>query len=84
MQQLELSPDNRFAAAYTNNNQASLVHHLSGLALGPTQPLIQRLQQLFLRELQQLVHEADHSPPSSAEIKNVWSSTSTPLYVFMA
>jgi hypothetical protein len=27
--------------------------------------------------------EADHSPPSSAEVKNVWSYTSTPQYVFM-
>jgi hypothetical protein len=28
--------------------------------------------------------EADHSPQSSAEVKNAWSYTSTPLYVFMA
>jgi len=28
--------------------------------------------------------EADHSPQSSAKVKNVWSYTSTPLYVFMA
>jgi len=28
--------------------------------------------------------EADHSPPSSAEEKNVWSSISTPQYAFMA
>jgi hypothetical protein len=27
--------------------------------------------------------EADHSPPSSTEVKNAWSYTSTPLYVFM-
>jgi hypothetical protein len=29
-------------------------------------------------------HEADHSPPSSAEVKNAWSYTSTHQYVFMA
>jgi hypothetical protein len=29
-------------------------------------------------------HEADHSPPTSAEVKNAWSYISTPLYVFMA
>jgi hypothetical protein len=29
-------------------------------------------------------HEADHSPPSSAELKNAWSYTSTFQYVFMA
>jgi hypothetical protein len=28
--------------------------------------------------------EADHSPPSNAEIKNAWSYTFTPQYVFMA
>jgi hypothetical protein len=28
--------------------------------------------------------EADHSPPSSTEIKNVWSYTFTPEYAFMA
>jgi hypothetical protein len=28
--------------------------------------------------------EADHSPPSSAEVNNAWSYTSTPQYIFMA
>jgi hypothetical protein len=28
--------------------------------------------------------EADHSPPSSAEVKNAWSCISPPQYVFMA
>jgi hypothetical protein len=28
--------------------------------------------------------EADHSPPTSAEVKNMWIYTSTPPYVFMA
>jgi hypothetical protein len=28
--------------------------------------------------------EADHSPPSSADVKNPWSYTSTSRYVFMA
>ena len=28
--------------------------------------------------------EVHHSPPSSAEAKNVWSYTSTPTYTFMA
>jgi hypothetical protein len=30
------------------------------------------------------VREADHPPPSSAEVKNAWSYTSTFQYVFMA
>jgi hypothetical protein len=28
--------------------------------------------------------EADHSPPTSAEVKKTWVYTSTSLYVFMA
>jgi hypothetical protein len=28
--------------------------------------------------------KADHSPPCSVEVKNAWSYTSTPQYVFMA
>jgi hypothetical protein len=28
--------------------------------------------------------EADHSPSSSAKVKNAWSYTFTPLYVFIA
>jgi hypothetical protein len=28
--------------------------------------------------------KADHSPPSSDEVKNAWSYTSIPQYVFMA
>jgi hypothetical protein len=28
--------------------------------------------------------EADHSPPTSAEVKNAWSYTSIPQYVFIA
>jgi hypothetical protein len=30
------------------------------------------------------VHEADHSPPSSVEVKNAWSYMSTAPYIFMA
>jgi hypothetical protein len=31
-----------------------------------------------------LGREADHSPPSGAEVKKAWSYTSNPEYVFMA
>jgi hypothetical protein len=30
------------------------------------------------------VREADHSPPTSAEVKKMWIYTSTPPYAFMA
>jgi hypothetical protein len=28
-------------------------------------------------------HEADHSPPTRVEVKNTWTYTFTPPYVFM-
>jgi len=34
--------------------------------------------------VKRLGREADHSPQSSAEVKNAWSCISTPPYVCMA
>jgi hypothetical protein len=39
---------------------------------------------LFLSWINRPGREADHSPPTSAEVKTTWMYTSTPLYVFMA
>jgi hypothetical protein len=50
----------------------------SGTALGPTQPPIQWVPGALSLKVKQLEREVDHSPPSSAEIKNAWSCTSTP------
>jgi hypothetical protein len=47
-------------------------------ALDPTQPHIQ-----CVPEAKRPRREADNSPPSSTEINNAWSYTSTPPYVFM-
>jgi len=30
-----------------------------------------------------LGHETNHSPPSNGEVKNVWSNTSIPPYIFL-
>jgi hypothetical protein len=38
----------------------------------------------FSLEVKRPGREADHSPPSNAEVKNAWSYISTPQYVFMA
>jgi hypothetical protein len=46
-------------------------------ALGPTQPPIQWVPGALSLGVKQLGREVDHSPPSSAEVKNVWSYTST-------
>jgi hypothetical protein len=41
--------------------------------LGPTQPPIQCEPGALSPEIKRLGREADHSPPSSAEVKNSWS-----------
>jgi hypothetical protein len=38
----------------------------------------------FPQEVNWLKHEADHSPPTSAEVRNMWIYTLTPPYAFMA
>jgi hypothetical protein len=48
----------------------------SRLALGPTQTPIE-----WVLGIKQPAYGADPSPPSSAEVKNAWSCTSTPQYV---
>jgi hypothetical protein len=53
-------------------------------ALGLTQPPIQWVTGALSLGVKRQRREADHSPPSTAEVKNAWSYTSTPQYVFMA
>jgi hypothetical protein len=53
-------------------------------ALGPTQPPIRWVPVAPSLVVKRPEREADHSPPCSAEVKNVWSYTSTPQYGFMA
>jgi hypothetical protein len=53
-------------------------------ALGPTQPPIKWVTgSLSLRE-KRPGREADHSPPSTADVKNAWSCISAPQYVLIA
>jgi hypothetical protein len=42
---------------------------MSRKALGPTQPPIQCVPRALFLEVKQPGHEDDHSPPSSAEVK---------------
>jgi hypothetical protein len=44
----------------------------------PTQPPIQGVSGALSLGVKRPVRETDHSPPSSAEDKNVWRYTSTP------
>jgi hypothetical protein len=52
-------------------------------ALGPTQPPVQWVTGALSLWVKRPGHEADHSPPSRAEIKNAWSYTSPPQYALM-
>jgi hypothetical protein len=56
----------------------------SRTALGPTQTPIEWVRGALSLCVKRPGRETDHSPPSSAEVKNAWSYTSTPQYVFMA
>jgi len=53
-------------------------------ALGPTQPPIQWATGALSLGVKRQGREAYHSPPSATEVKQVWSYTFTPPYVFMA
>jgi len=48
------------------------------------QPLIEWIPRALAPGENRPAHEDDHSPPSSAEVKNTWSYISTPPYVFTA
>jgi hypothetical protein len=52
--------------------------------LGPTQPSIQWVTGSLSLGVKRPGLEADHSPLSSAEVKNAWSYTSLPQYASMA
>jgi hypothetical protein len=56
----------------------------SRAVLGPIQPPIQWVPGALSPRVKQVGREGDHSLPSSVEVKNAWSYTSTPPYVFMA
>jgi hypothetical protein len=49
-----------------------------------TQYVIQLVPEALSQGVQQPGREADHSPPTIAEVKKTWVYTSTPPYVFMA
>jgi len=57
--------------------------HTSRTALGPTQPPIQWVPVALFLGLKRSVREAEHLHPSSSEVNNVWSCTSTPQYALI-
>jgi len=51
---------------------------VSRTALRPTQPPIQWIAGVLSLGIKRPGREADHSPPTSGEIRNAWSYTPTP------
>jgi hypothetical protein len=49
-----------------------------------TQPPVQLVTGVLSPGVKQQEREADHSPPSSSEVRNMWSYTSTNPYLLMA
>jgi hypothetical protein len=62
----------------------SRIFSTSRLVLGSTQPPIQWVLGALSPGVKRPGREADHSPPTSAEVKKMWTYTSTPPYTFMA
>jgi len=67
-----------------NNGILFLSATASRPSLGPTQPPIQCLPGDLSLGVRRPGCEADHSTQCNAEVKNGWSYTSTPQYVFTA
>jgi hypothetical protein len=63
-----LSDENRLVTCNTESRPA----------LGSIQPPIQQVPGALSAGVKRLEREADHSPSSSAEVKNVWRYTSAP------
>jgi hypothetical protein len=57
---------------------------VSRTALGPTRPPIKCVAGALSLEVKRPGREAEHLPPSGAEVKNAWSYTSTSLYAYVA
>jgi hypothetical protein len=53
-------------------------------AVRSTKPPIQWVPGLLSPEVKRPGREVNHSPPTSAEVKKMWTYTSTPPYAFMA
>jgi hypothetical protein len=53
-------------------------------ALRPTQPAIEWVPEALSPAIKRSGREADHSPPTSAEVMKMWNYTATPPYTFMA
>jgi hypothetical protein len=70
-------------AIMVSRNKFTFPFTASELALGPTQPSIQRVPGTPSPGVKRPGRENSHLSPASAQIKNAWSYISTPPYAFI-
>jgi len=68
----------RFVIRSGSKLSAYVITFLKIPALEPTQPPIQWVSGALCLSVKRPGRETDHSPPFNADVKNVWSYTSTP------
>jgi hypothetical protein len=79
--ELEYGLDNRWSEGGTGNFSLHQCVQIGTGAHPASYPMGIRVFSLVVKWPER---EADHSPPSSAEVRNAWSYNSTPQYAFMA
>jgi hypothetical protein len=70
--------DGRLVFDYRQGLGIFLFDTASRPSLGPTQLPVQGIPDVLSPGIKRPWRKADHTPPSSAEVKNAWSYTSTP------
>jgi hypothetical protein len=73
--------DQGFGIRVPMGQEVSLLHVFQ--TLGSIEPPIEWVLGALSQGVKRPGRGADHSPPTSAEIKKTWVYTSTPTYVFM-
>ncbi len=75
---LELSPDNKFAAAYTNNNQTILLNTLISEFFIIDNPLGKNTK--YLQKFQNLIHHKKTPNPSNTLFRRWFHKFSLPSF----
>jgi hypothetical protein len=74
----------RVRSLCAGRGQGFSLNHAFHVGSGVTQPTIQCVPGEISSRIRRPGREADHSPLTSAKLKNIWIYTSTPPYIFMA
>jgi hypothetical protein len=67
----------------TGIREFSSPKHPDRICVPPT-PIFRGFRLLLILGIEQPVFENDYSPPSSSEVKDIWSFSSSPPYAYVA